>query len=156
MRKIKNCYNFLKFFRDWESCSEPELSSEPERQGRSGSAVVFVQWIMREMRNNLTGTVCGQVHPLEFLWIIPLNCFYQTCHTSGTSRGHFFSCIHTWAKLRTGIRDGSNPDPAEFHFSYDIHWPEPKSQDIFRSGLALDPDYMYDCCVQYTYTDINT
>jgi hypothetical protein len=29
--------------------------------------------------------------------------------------------------------------------------PEPKSQDNFRSGPALDPDSMYDYCVQYTY-----
>jgi hypothetical protein len=35
-----------------------------------------------------------------------------------------------------------------------VQSPEPKSQDIFRSGLALDPDYMYGYCVQYTYTDI--
>jgi hypothetical protein len=35
-----------------------------------------------------------------------------------------------------------------------LQYTEPKSQDIFRSGLALDPDYMYDYCVQYTYTDI--
>jgi hypothetical protein len=29
---------------------------------------------------------------------------------------------------------------------------EPTSRDNFRSGLALDPDSMYDYCVQYTYT----
>jgi hypothetical protein len=32
--------------------------------------------------------------------------------------------------------------------------PEPTSRDNFRSGLALDPDFMYDYCVQYMYTVI--
>jgi hypothetical protein len=30
--------------------------------------------------------------------------------------------------------------------------PEPTSRDNFRSGLALDPDSMYDYCVQYKCT----
>jgi hypothetical protein len=31
--------------------------------------------------------------------------------------------------------------------------PEPKSQDNFRSVLALDLDSMYDYCAQHTYTE---